>query len=531
MIKYHYAFDENKRVVGIDEIDHNHRHGHHYYCLNCGCELIPKLGAINAHHFAHSSDADCKGDHESYMHELAKHLFKKRFDEGLAIGLVYSINEQCCLIESCSIPIQKKESCHQIVSKSIDVHKFYDIALVEKSFGGFTADVLLVDSKNKYRPLLVEIFVTHKCEEDKINSGLPIFEIKIESEEDAKKLYQTEIVSGTTYNFDNNKFKSKTPLNVNVPTTTLILNKRGESKIWKVDRSCMELNHPLYDNPYLDLFFYGSNGYQPSAIIQKAVDLGFNVKNCRLCIESYCIGNQPHTIRCKRARRGDTPSEIYPIYAYGCPYYQVYPKPSRIEVEPIIVQSLKDDFNHCDFTSYYKYEAAKHKNEMEFRRKQELEKEVRQQKIIEEQKLSFQDRIFSWFEERITTSSFYIGCHKKELSSQSILIDAEISYEGFVYINCRTRYNQYQIIHEKNVIECYNKDDQTQPHLFIKIFTDQTEFPPLKDPKAFVIFVRILDFADLLGFKDSSTITYFMDQDNCKIYNKEKLLRIIMTNG
>ena len=40
MIKYHYAFDENKRVVGIDEIDHNHRHGHHYYCLNCGCERL-----------------------------------------------------------------------------------------------------------------------------------------------------------------------------------------------------------------------------------------------------------------------------------------------------------------------------------------------------------------------------------------------------------------------------------------------------------------------------------------------------------
>ena len=44
MIKYHYAFDEKRNVVSIDDIDKDNRHQYKYCCINCRREMISKLG-------------------------------------------------------------------------------------------------------------------------------------------------------------------------------------------------------------------------------------------------------------------------------------------------------------------------------------------------------------------------------------------------------------------------------------------------------------------------------------------------------
>lgn len=124
MIKYHYAFDENENIVSIDDIDKDNRHQYKYRCINCGSEMIPKLGEINAHHFAHLSDAECKGGVETYLHDVAKRLFLQRFYRSESLLLQYKIREKCCSIGDCQIEVNKEEECCRDVFKELDVKKF-----------------------------------------------------------------------------------------------------------------------------------------------------------------------------------------------------------------------------------------------------------------------------------------------------------------------------------------------------------------------------------------------------------------------
>ena len=57
-IKYSYAKDLDGHIVHIEDAFQ----GGIYYCPQCGNEMIPKMGDINAHHFAHKVECSCNGE-------------------------------------------------------------------------------------------------------------------------------------------------------------------------------------------------------------------------------------------------------------------------------------------------------------------------------------------------------------------------------------------------------------------------------------------------------------------------------------
>lgn len=77
-VKYHYALDEQERLVCIDDVSIEDRQAHSYHCLNCGAGMIPRMGKVRSRHFAHRGDEDNCGN-ETCLHKLAKRLIKEKF--------------------------------------------------------------------------------------------------------------------------------------------------------------------------------------------------------------------------------------------------------------------------------------------------------------------------------------------------------------------------------------------------------------------------------------------------------------------
>ena len=76
-IKYSYCLNENNELVHISSVSADNRHSHTFRCLECGQELIAKIGKIKVPHFAHGADTACDG--ESYLHKLAKRRIREKF--------------------------------------------------------------------------------------------------------------------------------------------------------------------------------------------------------------------------------------------------------------------------------------------------------------------------------------------------------------------------------------------------------------------------------------------------------------------
>lgn len=68
-----------------------------------------------------------------------------------------------------------------------DLAAMFERVEMEAGVDGFVADILLSSSTSGAR-MLLEIAVTHPCDETKISSGLPIIEINIRSENAANRL-------------------------------------------------------------------------------------------------------------------------------------------------------------------------------------------------------------------------------------------------------------------------------------------------------------------------------------------------------
>ncbi len=81
-IAYPMAKDPGGQWINIDSVVK----GLQYYCPECQSEMIPKLGQVRKHHFAHHPGYSgvCTG--ESAYHNLAKHLLAYHFDTHKAIS-------------------------------------------------------------------------------------------------------------------------------------------------------------------------------------------------------------------------------------------------------------------------------------------------------------------------------------------------------------------------------------------------------------------------------------------------------------
>ena len=127
------------------------------------------------------------------IHKLCKLYVKQYFDNSDNFNISYKISKSCKEY-NCNLRNYNCHKEHEI--NQIDLKKFYDTCTIETTIKGFVADLLLTNSNDTSNPpILIEVCVTHPCEDDKKNSGLKIIEISIKTEKDIECLFSDGILS------------------------------------------------------------------------------------------------------------------------------------------------------------------------------------------------------------------------------------------------------------------------------------------------------------------------------------------------
>ena len=161
-----------------------------YFCPICGELMTTHMGKVRRWHFVHKNAGNCS--YESYLHKLAKIKIQQAFSYAEHFWLSYKAKAIC----SCECPFVGLPKCEGEKPVKFDLRKFYDTCDIEASYHQYKADLLLTSSINpKIPPVLIEIMVTHKCTEDKINDGVRIIEVKIQSEEQIDNIVESCLIS------------------------------------------------------------------------------------------------------------------------------------------------------------------------------------------------------------------------------------------------------------------------------------------------------------------------------------------------
>lgn len=337
-IKYSYAYDGDV-VVHIDDVS---KHGT-FYCLSCGKEMVVRLGDKKSHHFAHKvNDVSCNS--ETYLHKLAKLLLKRKFQEG-NFEIEISQYSLCKESENCLF----ENNCKVLVDKKYDLRRYYDTCEEEQYVDGFCADLLITGEGQP--PILVEIYVSHECSNQKINSGHRIIEIPINSETDIEYFCKNVIAEKEGVRFYGFKRKlAKREFIACKKLSRFILHKSGAAIVKSIscerqhDRddcfSLLELNMDYYHSNFVsntdtdDAYYFEDYdaehdylyrtlemGETPLNIgLVYAVNKGFSFKNCHLCKyardDSFGGG-----IFCCMSKKYGTPCNPNQKNASSCSYY------------------------------------------------------------------------------------------------------------------------------------------------------------------------------------------------------------------
>lgn len=181
----HYAKnDKGERVHVCREEGYIERKD--YICIACGHKMIVAMGDKNEWHFRHKEPhPEC--DHESYLHRMAKDIIKERFDNSDTFNVSYYMRDVCTNYKKCH---KHTCSCERRYPKTINLKEEYDTCTPEDKVGDFPfrADLRLSSSKNPDKEsIFIEIAYTHDCEPEKINSGIPIIELKVKVDTDMNR--------------------------------------------------------------------------------------------------------------------------------------------------------------------------------------------------------------------------------------------------------------------------------------------------------------------------------------------------------
>lgn len=158
-----------------------------YTCLACGHLMVPALGRTRKHHFKHKAGRPADCHNETYLHQLAKMTLFSVLSEAIRAGQPYWLTRDrpvvCSYYQaSFGLPCTGRHAPF-----GTDLSTMFDKVAVEAGVNGFVADILLSSSRSDAR-MLIEIVVTHPCDEAKIASGLPIIEVSIQDEDAASRL-------------------------------------------------------------------------------------------------------------------------------------------------------------------------------------------------------------------------------------------------------------------------------------------------------------------------------------------------------
>jgi len=181
-IKYQYAKDSEGLLININELNKNYIGK--YFCLTCGNELLTKCGDERVHHFAHKNDVN-NCSKETYLHELGKKIFYNTYmqcineNETFYVlpSLFTNINKICKYYG-----IIKTDECIIKNIPKLDLVSIFKKIELERKYNNFVPDITLINNDNEV--IFIEIYVTHPCEKEKIDSKIKIIEINIKDEKD-----------------------------------------------------------------------------------------------------------------------------------------------------------------------------------------------------------------------------------------------------------------------------------------------------------------------------------------------------------
>lgn len=200
-----------------------------YICIACEKTMRAIMGKNNEWHFRHVvANPEC--DHESYLHKMAKDIIKEQFYNSDTFNVSYYVREVCTNFKKCH---KHTCSCERIYRKTINLKEDYDTCTPEKKEGDFPfrADLKLSSSKNPdKKAIFIEIAYTHDCEPDKINSGIPIIELKVNVDTDINRpLVEEEMMLDYT---------SANPYQFTRPPMVRFFNFKREVKIKEIAKNC-----------------------------------------------------------------------------------------------------------------------------------------------------------------------------------------------------------------------------------------------------------------------------------------------------
>ena len=311
-VKYRYALDENQCVIEIssDSVIKSKD----YVCVSCGKILRPVKGPIRKKHFRHKVHVDCSS--ETYLHNLAKLVFKQTYDECLDNNRPYIFEykvPKCCDFCPDNGPCIVGEAV-----KQIDLTRYFQHVALEVRDNEFIPDLLLTAS-NKQR-LYVEIAVTHFVEEKKVASGMKILEIHIDNEGDidliTSCLLSEEDARINIHNFRKDPVSGNFSSKCKKTVDCFILYPSGKSIMCPVP--LLEFKKIGSKDCYVETIDKSgqcSNRDEFVERVGKAFKKGMKIKNCWLCTfhclqfrtqESFCrlhkteIMKTNHAVECKK---------------------------------------------------------------------------------------------------------------------------------------------------------------------------------------------------------------------------------------
>lgn len=246
-----------------------------------------------------------RNEPDRYLHNYAELRIKQRFDDSLSSGefpVQYYVVEKCPESSSCKLKGDLKcQGEPKPVLKTVNLRKLYDTCSIEKGEDKYIADLLLTNSQDdSIKPMFLEVFVTHKCTAEKITSGYPIIEIKINQKEDADNAIienAGEVVDEYLFMQSENRkalapivfygFKRNIPFNHYKQYLNFTLNKQGneliadcrdvackEVETFAPENRALSLSVPVDEMKDIDIYEMG---------MAKAQDLGFKVRDCSIC--------------------------------------------------------------------------------------------------------------------------------------------------------------------------------------------------------------------------------------------------------
>lgn len=285
-VKYNKVYDKNNNIVHIDSLTQENKDVE-YYSLGTHTPMEAVLGENNQHYFR--AKRGYMINPETELHKYAKAILKHRFDTEEKFLIKYYRQETCPFEKNC-IFYNQYGGCGILESKpsDYDLKQYYDTATIEGDCDGFTADVLLTNSIKKWKPVFIEVVVTHPCEPEKIASGHKIIEVYIKKENDAyckleesyQYYYDDDEVLVKFHNFETKNVLKECPHYVGEkkyhPQPPVIVKMRIPTKFYCYPRSGAASSlQAYYDNIEIGMLF-ASNTFAKPFVFDKAMSLDNN---------------------------------------------------------------------------------------------------------------------------------------------------------------------------------------------------------------------------------------------------------------